>query len=720
MACENTASMLLKRWKLPGKMCAGKTCGLVSLFVSVLAAVCPVADTQARGRAAAGNPGKPAPFPLLQSIQFPCPKIASQVHPFLFITKQDAAEARKRTAQKEYSAAWSFLNEESEKARRMTPGSIDRSWWDKVKDKPWSETYPLIYEKTCLDPLRIILPGCYAALNYAIAGTDEDLDAARRILLHLADYTFEFEHYDVGMNYAVWGHYALNAYDIMFDHFSGEEHARLDAFFTRMGRAILKNDVYWIENDIGGGINNHLAWHKMMVGCLGIFYGREDLVEYALHGRRGLLSLLDDGMVDDGLWCESSLIYHFTAIVPMVYLAQALRNTGYAEDLYETTTPDGRKIRQAYDSMFGVLFPDGSVPPIGDAYARRMKLADEFTYVYAYRAYSDPRYAWLLRKAALNRPETLFIGIDTKQAISPKITSRLYEEHGYAFLRDRADDGYWDSDGWCAFLTFDKSGVHCNQDKLSIMLFGRGKLLISDVEAKATVPHAFSAKVQQQLNRSALSQNTVMIDNRDQRGTAELLSLLEFRDAPDEKSVTTADLKGLLYEGARQSRTIAVTADYVLDVFQISAQTEHDVKWIIHTIGTPDGQKSSVELSRAQIKLPGPGSWLRDFQAATTDHLIRLEWSEDAVRFAMTMTGVPGTRLITCGYPTTDEPNCPATPMVLVERHAAATVYAVVYQAAKRQLPTVRIEQLEDAADRMIFKLSGPWGRREHSLPRLR
>lgn len=55
-----------------------------------------------------------------------------------------------------------------------------------------------------------------AALRYAITNSKDDLAAAKRILLHLSDYSFRFEHYDVGMNYAVWGHLALNAYDILF------------------------------------------------------------------------------------------------------------------------------------------------------------------------------------------------------------------------------------------------------------------------------------------------------------------------------------------------------------------------------------------------------------------------------------------------------------------------------------------------------------------------
>jgi len=252
------------------------------------------------------------------------------------------------------------------------------------------------------------------------------------------------------------------------------------------------------------------------------------------------------------------------------------------------------------------------------------------------------------------------------------------------------------------------------------MLFGCGKLLIPDIEAKATVPHAFSAKVQRQLNRSALSQNTVMIDNRDQRGIGEKLRLVQFSDTPEEKSVTAADFKGLLYEGVKQSRTVIVTSEYVLDVFQIAAQTRHDIKWIIHTIGTPDSQRSSVELKPGDTKMPSPGSWLRDYRTATIDRPIRLEWSEDSVNFAMTMAGAPKTKLITCGYPTTDESDCPTTPMVLIERRAAATVYAAVYQAKNGQLPEIQAKQAEAGPDRLCFQVTGPWGRRIHLMPRLR
>ncbi len=680
------------------------------------------------GRADASGVGKVwAP----EIADFRWEQVRSNKHPFLFYRQSDIKDAKKRAKSAKYRQALETLNIEADKARGIVLESIDRSWWDEVKSKSWADTYPVIYEKTCLVPLRMVQPAYYAALRFAVAGNNEDAEAAKRILIHLSDYSFEFEHYDVGMNYAVWGHLALNSYDILFEHFSGEQRAKLDAFFTRMGRAVLKNDIYWVENNIGGGINNHLAWHKMMLGCLGLFYGQDELAEFALDGLRaplekrlssltgrGILELLELGLVDDGLWCESSLNYHFTAIVPMIYLAEAMRNVNFPRDLYTVTAANGRTIRQAFDAMFGVLFPDGSIPPIGDCYGWRRRLCDEFSYIYAHRAYGDTRYAWLLEQSLQKRAEILFIGLGTKGAQAPEISSRLYPEHGYAFLRDRCERAYWGGDGWCAFVNYDKSGVHCHQDKLSLMLFGCGKLLIPDVEARATAAHAFSARVQRELNRSAISQNTVMIDCRDQRGTGERLWLEEYRDLPDEKAVTVVDRKSLLYEDIRQSRTICVRGEYVLDVFQIVSDAPHKIDWIIHTIGMLE--KSSIELEPADVNIGGPGVWLKDFRAGKSDGDIRMEWGEDSVRFAMTVAAQAGTKVITCGYPQSDEKNSLTTPMVLVEREAANTVYAVVYQAARSKIPQADIKALGEVDGRLVFQVSGPWGIRRHLVPRLR
>jgi len=659
-------------------------------------------------------------YPDVESLDFDSTNIPAGRHPFLFFTQDEISQARRRISDPEYAQAWQKLNNRADEARQMQPEPLDRSWWDAVKNKSWNETYPVIYEKTAIEPRDIMLPGYYAALRYAVTRDDRDAETAKKLLLHLSNYSFEFEHYDVGMNYSVWGCRALPVYDLLFEQFGTEQRNHLDAFFARLGRAVLKNDIYWIENNIGGGINNHLAWHKMMLGMLGLFYNHNQLVQYALNGPRGLLSLLELGLVDDGLWCESSLNYHFTAIVPMILFADMLRRADYPQDLYTITTANDRNIRQCFDSMFGVLLPDGTIPPVGDAYGLRRNLADVFCYANAQRVYHDPKYAWLLKRAPRKQPEILFVGADTDAARAPDAAGKLYPEHGYAFLRRPQDSRYWSDKGWCAFLTFDKSGVHTNQDKLSVMLFGCGRLLIPDTEARATAVHAFSAKVQRELNRSALSQNTVMIDEHNQRSISQRLRLQEYRLLPNEQVVTAVDDKGLLYQGVRQSRTVCLRRQYILDVFQVVSDSSHQIDWIAHTFGQLDQQKSTIKLQPANIHIDGPGQWLRDFQQADSDGEIRMQWHDGAVKFRMTLAGQPGTKVILCGYPQTDEPNCPTIPMVLVRRQAAKTTYAVVYQAAADNIPEVHLQGLPDSDGRRVYQVGGPWGSRRHLVPGLR
>jgi hypothetical protein len=134
---------------------------------------------------------------------FRCEQIRSKKHLSLFYTEGDVKAAKKRARTLNYRQAIESLNSEAKKAREIVLESIDRSWWDEVKTKSWSETYPVIYEKTCLVPLRMAQPAHYAALRFAVRGDDKDAEAAKKILLHLSDYSFESEHYDVGMNYSV-------------------------------------------------------------------------------------------------------------------------------------------------------------------------------------------------------------------------------------------------------------------------------------------------------------------------------------------------------------------------------------------------------------------------------------------------------------------------------------------------------------------------------------
>lgn len=187
---------------------------------------------------------------------------------------------------------------------RLELKPIDERWWQRAQTQPWESTYPVVFEFTQRQPSRLARAASPCALAWVITDETRYADRACDLLLLLAPYSFAPQHFDVGMNYTTWGIDLLRTYDLLGTRLSPAERTGRRGDDTP-GTTVMQNDIYWIENDIGGGIND-LAWHKLMLGLLGLFYDRTELVQYAIEGRRGMLPLLGDGLVDNGLWCESS------------------------------------------------------------------------------------------------------------------------------------------------------------------------------------------------------------------------------------------------------------------------------------------------------------------------------------------------------------------------------------------------------------------------------
>jgi hypothetical protein len=642
--------------------------------------------------------------------------------PFLFFSPEAIARARTLARTEPLAPVFAKLEADAKKAMDVSLEPFPTAWWEAIKDKPWSETYPEIYLHTNIEPNKVAQAMSNLVFYALITDDAAAYEKAEQMLMHLTTFSFEPVHYDVGMNYSIWAYQALRAYDALFARLDAAQRARLDDFFTRFGRAVLKNDRYWIENGIGGGINNHLAWHRLSIGLLGLFYDQEALVSYCLDGPRGLVRLIELGTLDDGLWLESSLVYQFAAIVPLAMYADCAHRAGVPRDLVDETFADGRTLKQLFDAMIGVLFPNGLIPPIGDAYGMRQRLFDVPTYEWTWGFWRDPAHAWLLQHAKQRSVYALFSPPIPDEAVAaPAIRSRLYADHGYAFLRTAADGAYWFSDARCAFLTYDRSSVHSHNDALNLMLFGYGKLLLPDVEGKATVPHAFSSAIQGELNRGGLSQNTVMIDGASQRSIPDLLELCEFRNLPAEKRVTAADLRGQLYPGVRQQRTVVLNEAYCLDVFQVVCDKPRQIDWVTHVFD--DGAERVAGAAVTPVEPPsreGAWRWLRDFQAAPVDEAWHGVWKRDDVYCRIDMLGQAGTTVTECGYPATDQPDSGSVPMLMVRRAAPRTTYVAVYTAGRDEPRAPTIRELPGQDNRLLYEVSCGGVTRRHVIRRLR
>src|SRR5512139_2545419 len=144
---------------------------------------------------------------------------------------------------------------------------------------------------------------------------------------------------------------------------------------------------------------------------MGVFYGRPELVERALRGPKGVEEMLAQGFRDDGLWLEGSIPYQFAETAPLVLLAQMLENARSTEDLFRYRSPNGYSLKGAYDALIPLVFPDRTLPTIGDCYGRRAHIAESPDWETLFSRFHEPAYAWLIADRASRLPQALFNGV---------------------------------------------------------------------------------------------------------------------------------------------------------------------------------------------------------------------------------------------------------------------------------------------------------------------
>lgn len=641
------------------------------------------------------------------------------IRPRLFITAQDVKRATEGMRSNEEFArhAQELLKAAQDRPLQTLP-ELETAWWDVAKSKPWSETYPEINYHTGKVPREWAEVAWLNARASQIFPEQVLKERAMAALLALSDYTFEFEHYDVGMNYATWGWKCLDVYDMLYDDFTPEQRATLDAFFERMVQAIIKNDEFWIEKTPGGRLKNHYAWHKLGQLMYGLHTHQPSMVEDALHGPKGIVDSLRYGFTDDGLWLESSLNYQFAQTSPMLMIARMLDNSGSPFSLWSYQTDDGRKLKQAYDALIEIVFPDQTLPNVGDCYGSRVRLGRVADFEALYLSHGDPRYAWLINQIGSRSREALFCGDPSlPEGEPPMLSSRVWHEHGYGMLRSRHGEDYWTGEGWTLFATYAYASVHNNADKLSIQLFGNSHHWLIDCEARASVYHAFSSAVQSQLNRSTHCHNTLLVDGEYQRGTGRL-DLIEFSSLPEVKRLTIGDLRGQLYSGVRQLRSLLVLDDYVLDVFQAESEQEHDFDWLLHL--DAESVSSSEPLWQTET-LPSspPWKWLRNPERSNSLDRYSETFTNGKDEFRLDLKSDRPVVMVRCGFPKTDNEQPDTFPMRMARCRSNTFMVTAVYRLnATESDVEIAIEPAD--MDRWEVSLSCGETRRRHLIPMLK
>jgi hypothetical protein len=350
-------------------------------------------------------------------------------------------------------------------------------------------------------------------------------------------------------------------------------------------RILLPVGEKFMEEHRGGG--NIQTTYNLTLLCVGLLTGRRDFVERVTSDpERGYPYQLANSVDADGFWFEQSHVsYHSGSIERFLRLRWMTRRHG--PDLGGDDT-----IQRMLDTFPGMALQGGMLPLIGEVSGDSRPTLYREWFELAYAMYEAPWIGWALGRMPRNGIWSVMVGRELGAADPPEPRSRLFPSTGLCVLKSGERDTYWDGKGSGATITFGPHGDwHGHAGKLGIEYRCNDRYLVRDHGHGGGYAHP----IHRMWYMTTLAHSTVVLDERNQHFTwcngrperqrreTGLCHAHLFRDDVSACTVS-ADFA---YPGCRLKRTLFLTADYLLDIFECAATdgAEHTFDWVLHTGG---------------------------------------------------------------------------------------------------------------------------------------
>ncbi|MEC8338800.1 MAG: alginate lyase family protein [Planctomycetota bacterium] len=508
------------------------------------------------------------------------------------------------------------------------------------------------------------------AVAYALTGEKPFAEAAAKIL---NAYVPLFPKYEVtGMKGKAsdstlgecdWAIHAASAYDLIYN----------SGVLTDAEKQAIEQDVFKPSAEAMRQCNHRYRsnWRGRAiagVAILGFCIGDRELIDEAINGfwdeeqrliRDGFVQHVAWSILADGVFYERSVHYQLYTADAYALIAEVARHNGMdlwnlevhghpfdaGADIERTFGETGKKtVKAIFDSPFYEAFSDGSLVRLGNSYADRLERTR--CYEPAYRAYGDPKYAWLLRRGvkfarpiagggyltkeqiakakakadrtgdAPRRPlgplELLWLVPDLPEGkfdhgddATVGVTGRhennctLLPNGGITVLREGIDPK---SIG--VQMTYgDWGSAHTHPELLAITVSAGGHLVIPEVRY-----HSYGHEDFLSWDRQSIAHNTVTVDEVSQypqdvpdpwvverNGKQARGRPLFFRAGEDFKAFGAEC--DAAYEGVLLSRAVALVDSTIVDFYRCRSASEHTYDFALHIDGTL--AHSTIPLSKA-------------------------------------------------------------------------------------------------------------------------
>lgn len=388
------------------------------------------------------------------------------------------------------------------------------------------------------------------------------------------------------------------AYDLLSDFMTEEEKENIK-------REMLIPGAEFLMEHRHNQLHNHEVIINSAIAIIGLIFGIDRYVQFAVYEPYGLLYQLEQGMLPDHMWFEGAFGYHFYALTSF-----------FAYEKFALHTEHSHIRHPNYKAMMELLVsylePGFRIPMLNDTNYGHTSSSLRL-YEFACRELGGEKLLYVLnqlyKKEERDNLEAFIYGVDElpEQELELKNYHVEAGESGSTVLRGK--------NGKYLLFKHDRyGGEHDHYDRLAVSYLGFGKRISPDLGTTG-----YGAVLHYDYYKNTGSHNTVNIGEENQSPVNARLTRYEERDGvvyvnakadwtepykkPD--SFTIVQWNEENYWSVEMERRIAWTEDYFAEVFLVKGAWEDvPVDWVMHFSGEMIAGLKGEEIENFSGKKP--------------------------------------------------------------------------------------------------------------------
>jgi hypothetical protein len=422
----------------------------------------------------------------------------------------------------------------------------------------------------------------------------------------------------------------------------------------------------------GNGANNYTCVWDECAAAVGYATNDAAIIDDAINGYRasdGYKYLVDNWISADGSVLEATMGYHLMGMRGLIGIAEAARVAG--TDLY---THNSSRIKLAMNFIVNFVFPDNVSPATHDGGNTNILKDYMGSCIYdnMYLRFKDPLYktllvsSWTKLQSMEGRPEPSRFYEPISANDLPERRSLTFDHVGFGILRSKtgADQSY-------VLLDYGPFGFHGHLDKLNIVTYFAGSQMALDPGT-----FAYSDARHTSWSVASVAHNTVVVDLTSQAQKAGTFNYFDTTYAACQVMSGSADS---VSTGVGQTRYIALTPNYMVDVYTLASTSNHYYDWMYHNAGSLVQENGIAAASGMLSANNGYQHITKKYQGVVAND-IQATFKYQSTNLDLKILGVPGTDLIVAEGLGPEV--APTIPMLVLRRSGAAnrnTKYIVLH-----------------------------------------